>query len=114
MVQDQTVMGLIFVLLGGGFIVVQVVLKVISFRKDKLRGELFANGTKVNGTVEKVYLQGYTQYGNRSPYRVLYTYTSQGEVYHHKSDLLWEKPDLAENDPIVVYTDNAGRSAVRL
>lgn len=114
MIQDQTVLGLFFALVGGGFIIAQAVLKAVCSRKDRLRAELLAGGMKVNGTVERVYLQKYTQYGNRSPYRVFYTYTSQGRDYHHKSDLLWEKPDLGENDPIAVYTDGAGRSTVRL
>lgn len=113
-VQSPTLLGIIFLSLGAAFFVVQMILRaVVSFR-NQLHAELLANGTRIDGTVEKIYLQWYTQYGSQSPYRILYTYTWQGQVYHHKSCLLWEKPDFAEQDPIVVYVGDSGKSTINI
>ena len=73
-----------------------------------------SNGTKVQGEVEKVYLQWYIQYGKRSPYRILYKYRYLDKEYSHKSGLLWEKPDLAVGDQIVVYVNDARKSVMQL
>lgn len=113
MVQTQATLGIIFLSLGIVFFIVQSVLKAVGSRKNKLHDELFRNGARVNGTVEKVYLQRYVQYGKESPWVIGYTYTYQGKNYHHKSDFLWKKPDIKEEDSIAVYTDDSGRSAVR-
>lgn len=114
MVQDPAILGIVFSLLGIVFFIVQSILKMITCKKNKLHNELIKSGIKINGTVEKVYLQKYTQYGNKSPYRILYTFTCQGKVYHHKSHLLWDKPDLMKHDLIVVYTNNLGKSTIQL
>lgn len=114
MTQEPTVLGTVFSLLGIAFFIVQLILKAIVSSKNKLHNELLISGTKIHGTVEKVYLQTYTQYGRKSPYRILYTYTFQGKVYHQKSDLLWDKPDFGEHDSIVVYTNGSGKSTVQL
>lgn len=119
MVQDQAVLGMVFTCLGIAFLVVYAVLKALTHKKDKLHNELLEHGMKVNGRVEKVYLQKYTQYGNtrdgrQSPYRILYSYTCQGKAYRHKSCLLWEKPECVEGDPIVVYANDQGKSTLRL
>lgn len=90
-VQDPIIIGTVFSLLGVAFCVVQTVLRVIDSAQEKLHNELLASGTKLNGTVEKVYLQKYVQYGNKSPFRICHTYTYQGKIYHHKSCLLWGK-----------------------
>ena len=33
--------------------------------------------------------------------------------YRHKSGLFWEKPDLAVGDQVVVYVNDAGKSAMQ-
>ena len=114
MIQAPTILGVVFSLLGIVFLAVQIVLKAITSKKNKLHNELLISGARINGTVEKVYLQRYTQYGRKSPYRILYTYTCQGKVYHHKSCLLWDKPDFSEGDSIVVYVNYFGKSTIRL
>ena len=114
MIQEPTILGIVFSLLGITFFIVQTILKVITSKKNKTHNELLISGTKINGTVENVYFQKYTHYGNKSPYRIFYTYTYQGKVYHHKSYLLWDKPDFRENDSIVVYANNLGKSTVQL
>lgn len=114
MIQTSAMLGIVYSLLGLVFFIVSTVLKSVTSLKSRLHNELLVNGTKVHGTIEKVYLQRYTQYGNRSPYRILYTYTFQDKLYHHKSYLLWDKPDFRENDPIDVYANSSGKSTVWL
>ncbi|MBD5475518.1 MAG: hypothetical protein HDR17_05975 [Lachnospiraceae bacterium] len=114
MTQELTILGIVFSLLGIAFFIVQIILIIITSLKNKLHNELLLSGTKIEGTVEKVYLQKYTQYGNKSPYRILYTYTWQGKVYHQKSYLLWDKPNFMERDSIAVYANDLGKSTIRL
>lgn len=113
-VQDPIVMGTVFSLLGVTFGGIQAVLNRIASAKEKLEKQLLASGTPINGTVEKVYLQKYTNYGKKSPYRICYTYTEQDKIYHHKSFLLWEKPDFDEGDFIMVYANDSGKSTIQL
>lgn len=113
-VQEPGVNGIIFLSFGTVLFIVQFILKVIVARKNKLRSELLESGTKVNGTVEKVCLQNYTQYGSQSPYIIFYAYTYQGKAYHHKSYLFWDKPDIMERDSVVVYTNDLGQSTIQL
>lgn len=112
-IQDPIVMGTIFSLLGVTFCIVQTVLIVINSAKKKLHNELLASGTKLNGTIDKVYLQKYTHYGNKSPFKICYTYTYQGEIYHHKSCLLWDKPNFKEGASIMVYANDLGKSTIK-
>lgn len=114
LIQESSILGIVFSLLGIAFFVVQVILKSIASSKNRLHRELLAKGTEINGTVEKVYLQKYTQYGRQSPYRILYTYTWQDKIYHHKSCLLWNKPDFMAHDPIMVYANASGQSTIPL
>lgn len=114
MVQNQTLLGIIFSLVGIGFIIVSIVLKVVVNRRGKLHDELLISGRKIDGVVEKVYLQTYTQYGHQSPYVILYTFTYMDKTYHHKSNFLWEKPDLREGDSIMVYVNESGKSTILL
>lgn len=114
MIREPVVLGIVFLLLGMTFFIVQTALKAITSLKDRSHSELLISGTKISGTVEKVYLQKYTQYGKCSPYRIRYNYTYQGKTHHHKSHLLWDKPDLTENDSIVVYANDLGRSTIQL
>lgn len=114
MTQELTILGIVFSLLGIVFFIVQIILIIITSLKNKLHNELLLSGTKIDGTVEKVYLQKYTQYGNKSPYRILYTYTWQGKVYHQKSCLLWDKPNFMEHDSIAIYVNDIGKATIQL
>lgn len=111
-VQDPIVMGIVFSLLGIGFFLAHVVLRAIGSAKDKLHNDLLAKGMKISGIVEKLHLQKYIVYGKKSPFRIFYTYTYQGENYHHKSHLLWDKPNLNKGDSITVYANDLGKSTV--
>lgn len=113
MIQDPKMLGIVFSSVGIVFLIVQTILKVMVSLKDKLHNELLISGTKMNGIVEKVHWQKYPRYGGEYPYRIFYTYTWQGKVYHHKSYLLWEKPGFKVHDPIVVYADNSGKSTIQ-
>ncbi len=113
MIQESTILGIVFSSIGIVFFIVQTILNLMALSKDKLHNELLASGVRINGTVEKVYLQKYMQYGRKSPYRILYTYTYEHKVYHHQSNLLWEKPAIQEHDPIVVYANNLGKSTIQ-
>jgi len=113
-IQDPPLLGCFFSVIGFVFAAVGMIFRFIDAKKDKLHSELLANGTRVKGIVEKVYLQGYTRYGRQSPYRVRYTYTYRDKVYHHKSCLLWEKPDLTSGDTVTVYVNDRGKSTILL
>ena len=110
---------LISMCLGCAFIVFGLlsfigILQPTSASKKKSYYELISNGIKVNGIVEKVYMQKFLQYGKKSPYRVLYSYTYGGKIYHHKSHLLWDKPYMKETDSIAVYINDSEKSAIQL
>lgn len=113
-VQNPISMGSVFCLIGAALCVVQAVFRVINHRLDQLNSQLLTSGAKINGTVEKVYMQTFTRFGNKSPFRICYTYSYQGVVYHHKSCLLWDKPDLHEGDSIKVYANDFGKSTIQL
>ena len=91
-VQSQRNIGIVFSVLGVAFLIAQAIFTALASAKKKSYYELISNGIKVNGIVEKVYMQKFLQYGKKSPYRVLYSYTYGGKIYHHKSHLLWDKP----------------------
>lgn len=114
LVQSIHIMGITFTSLGAAFTIAGIILKSIADSRHKLQTELVSSGRKVYGVVEKVYLQSYTCFGRQSPYRVLYSYIYDGKVYHRKSCFLWEKPDLAPGDSIVVYTDGSDKSVVEI
>lgn len=113
-VQNTTILGIVFSVLGISFFITQMILSILAHKKNKLHIELLANGTKVTGIVEKVYMQKYTQYGRKCPYRVLYTYTYQNKVYHCKSYLIWVKPHVKETDMIEVYVNASGESTIQV
>lgn len=113
-VQEPNIMGMIFLIWGVAFFIVQTILGVIASSKDKLHNELLVSGTQISGTVEKVYLQIFTQYAGKYPYRIIYTYTCQGKTYHQKSALIWDKPDCMENDTIIVYVNDSGKSTIQI
>ncbi len=111
-IQSQTSLGIVFSALGIFFFLAQAVFTILASAKKKSYHKLLANGMKVNGIVEKVSMQRYIQYGNKFPYRIFYRYTYQGNVYHHKSHLLWDKPRRKEGDSIEVYINHSEKSAV--
>lgn len=114
MIQDSTILGVVFSALGAVFVFAHFIFRGISYKKSMLYSDLMSNGTKVQGEIEKVYLQWYIQYGKRSPYRIVYKYRYLDKEYRHKSGLFWEKPDLAASDQVVVYVNDAGKSAMQL
>ncbi len=114
MVHEANTNGVVMLGLGTALLITQAVLRVIASQKKKLHDELLANGTKVNGTVKKVCQQNTVRYGGKYPYIIFYTYNYQGKAYHGESCLLWDKPDIKEHDPIVVYTNGSGKSTVIL
>lgn len=113
MVQNDRILGIVFLTVGVVFCIAKLILTNLASKKEQLNEELFSNGTKVTGTVEKVYLQKQMQYGKKSPYRILYTYSYQGEIYHGKSGLLWEEPHVKAADSIEVFVNESGESAIR-
>lgn len=114
MIQDPTILGGVFSALGMAFILVHFIFNVIANKKSKLYSELISKGMKIQGEVEKVYLQRYVKYGKKFPYRIVYKYRYQGKEYRHKSGLFWEKPDLEAGDRVVVYVNEWGKSAMQL
>lgn len=114
MIQDPTILGGVFSALGMALILVHFIFNVIANKKSKLYSELISKGMKIQGEVEKVYLQRYVKYGKKFPYRIVYKYRYQGKEYRHKSGLFWEKPDLAAGDRVVVYVNEWGKSAMQL
>lgn len=114
MIQSNIVNGIVFCVLGIIFCIVKIIFTGLAFKKDRLNRELLSNGSKVTGIVEKVYMQKYMQYGQKSPYRVLYTYTYQDKTYHGKSYLLWDEPRVKEADVIEVFVNESGKSAIQL
>lgn len=113
-VQSQRNIGIVFSVLGVAFLIAQAIFTALASAKKKSYYELISNGIKVNGIVEKVYMQKFLQYGKKSPYRVLYSYTYGGKIYHHKSHLLWDKPYMKETDSIAVYINDSEKSAIQL
>lgn len=111
-IQDPVLLGMSFLVMGLLVITIGIILGVISARKNQLSSELLTSGTKVNGVVENVYLQGYTRYGTQSPYRIRYTYRYNGKEYHHKSGFIWEKPNLTSGDTVMVYVNDLGNSTI--
>lgn len=112
--QDANGMVIGFFAFGAVFLIGQSVLGAIAARKKKLHNELLANGTKINGTVEKVCVEMGVRYAGKTPYIILYNYTHQGKDYHGESHFLWERPDVTEHDSIVVYANDSGKSTIQL
>ena len=106
-VQSQRNIGIVFSVLGVAFLIAQAIFTALASAKKKSYYELISNGIKVN-------MQKFLQYGKKSPYRVLYSYTYGGKIYHHKSHLLWDKPYMKETDSIAVYINDSEKSAIQL
>jgi len=112
-VQDPIQMGAIFSVVGLAFIVLQAIFRMISNARQALDISLCSNGNKLVGTIDKVYFQKNIKYGKQSPYRIYYTYSFQGIVYHHKSRLIWHKPNVNTGDSLMVYANEFGKSTVQ-
>lgn len=113
-VQSAVILGRVFGFLSTLYFVICAIFEISSRKKERLHNELITNGMKKIATVEKIFIQKRTQYGTKSPYRLCYTYTHQSKIYHQKSHLLWEKPNLNEGDFIDAYIDDLGNSTVEL
>lgn len=114
LVQEQILLGQIFCFLGATFCVIQLVLRIFSYKRAKLQSELISKGNKIVGTVERVSLQKWIQFGRKLPYIVYYTYSYKDKIYHNKSYLLWEKPNLSRGDKIDIFVNDIGQSTVEL
>lgn len=112
MVQDPTMLGIVFTSIGIAFFAMQFILKMITRTKRNLHTQLLVNGIKIIGIVEKVHFQRYTKYRQEAPYRIFYTYTYQDKIFHGKSHLLWDKPEFIEGDSIEIYINDFGKSTV--
>lgn len=71
-VQSQRNIGIVFSVLGVAFLIAQAIFTVLASAKKKSYYELISNGIKVNGIVEKVYMQKFLQYG-KSPRTEFFT-----------------------------------------
>lgn len=113
-IQPSDISGILIFSVAIVLFIIWAVLKAFIVSEEKSCMELWKSGTKIIGTVEKVYLQTSIQYHGKSPYRILYTYAFQGKIHHHKSNLLWEKPNISAHDSIVVYADSSGKSTLSI
>ena len=71
-VQSQRNIGIVFSVLGVAFLIAQAIFTALASAKKKSYYELISNGIKVNGIVEKVYMQKFLQYG-KSPRTEFFT-----------------------------------------
>ncbi len=113
-IQDPMLMGYCFGAVSIAFLSAGIIFGSISAIKDRQQSELLANGFRITGTVESIYLQMSIRFNSQSPYRIRYTYTYKGRQYHHQSRFLWTRPNLEAGDAVVVYVDDRGNSAVLL
>lgn len=114
LVQDQILLGQIFCFLGIACCIIQVVFKIFSYKQAKLHNELISTGTKIVGTIEKISLQKGIRVERKSPFVVYYTYSYKDKVYHNKSYLLWDKPNLSNGDKIDIFVNEIGQSTLKL
>lgn len=113
-VQDPILAGQIFCFLGTTFCVIQSAFRIFSFKQAKLHRELISMGTKIVGTIEKISLQKGITFGKKSPFIVYYTYLYEDKIYHNKSFLLWDKPNLSNGDKIDIFVNDIGQSTFEL
>lgn len=111
-IQDPILLGKVFGVIAMSFVIAAVIVQIFVKQKISLHKEICKNGKKYIGTVEKVYLQKWTKFSGRSPFRICYTYQYQEKIYHRKSVLLWEEPKLEKGNSIEVYVDERGRCAL--
>lgn len=114
LVQDKTLLGQIFCFLGIILLLMQVLFRIVSNKQEKLHSELILTGTRIAGRVEKISLQKGIKYKKKSPFIVFYTYTYKDRIYHNKSCLLWDKPNLGKGDKVDVFVNDIGQSTINL
>jgi hypothetical protein len=114
LVQDQTLLGGIFSILGITFVLVQVAFRRFSHHQVKLHNDLMISGSKISGNIESIRYQKWIQFAKKSPYVVYYTYTHKNNKTRHKSNLLWEKPNVSVGDQIDIYVNDDGQSTAEL
>ena len=101
-------------ILGEGItcIIISIVTMIMGHIQENKRGRILKIGQKQLGTVEKVsYEIGFNASGG-NPYEIFYTYTIDYKVYHRKSYLLWENPNLSIGDKIEIYVDDKGNATM--
>lgn len=113
-VQDPILAGQIFFFLGMILCVIQLAFRNISIRQAKLHRELVSKGTKIVGTVEKISLQKGIMIGKKSPVIVYYNYLYDNKIYHNKSCLLWDLPNLSNGNKIDIFVNDNGQSTFEL
>ncbi len=113
-VQNMNLMGLIFGGLGLCFVIASVILRIISRAKHSKHAALIEGGMRQSGTVEKVYIQYSTQYGRKSPYRIVYSFSLDGRKISRKSCYVWETPEYKAGDAITVFVNEAGESTIEV
>ncbi|QUH26188.1 hypothetical protein [Serpentinicella alkaliphila] len=109
-VQDPILAGQIFCFLGTTLCVIQSGFRIFSYKQEKLHRELISKGTKTVGIIEKISLQKGITFVKKSPFIVYYTYLYKDKIYHNKSCLLWDKPNLSKGDKINIFVNDIGQS----
>ncbi len=110
--QNHMVFGRIFFAIGIVFFVSGITLAVISIFFARRGKKLLETGYIVNGIVTMVEHVTNVRINRCYPYRIHFKYYFEGTEFYGKSSLLWDRPNIAENNSISVYTDGKGNSAV--
>jgi hypothetical protein len=66
------------------------------------------------GTIEKISLQKGITIGKKSPFIVYYNYLYDNKIYHNKSCLLWDQPNLCKGNKIDIFVNDNGQSTFEL
>ena len=114
LVQDPILSGQISFFMGTTFFVIQAAFRIFSYKQAKLHSELISTGTKIVGTIERISLQKGITFGKKSPFIVYYTYSFKDKIYHNKSCLLWDKPNLSNGNKIDIFVNDIGQSTFKL
>lgn len=113
-VQDPVLVTMIYFALAVIFFIIQAISRYISKKKTYLEKELIEYGTRLSATVEKVKQRRDITFGRKSPYIISYSYSYNGDNYHAKSHLLWDKPNVVLGSVLNVYVNDMGKSAIDL
>lgn len=111
-IQDPILMGEIFAGIGISSAFLAILFHIYVQIKVKRNENVLSYGDKYVGTVEKVYLQKYTKYVGKSPYRICFSYYYKDKKYHKKSEYLWEKPNVLAGDKIEVLVDELNHAVL--
>ena len=97
---------------GSTCIIISIITMTIGHIQESKRRRILKIGKKQLGIVENVsYEIGFNSSGG-NPYQIFYTYTIDCKVYHRKSYLLWENPNLSQGDKIEIYVDDKGNATM--